>query len=234
MNMDVYAINILRAIEMENEKYLEQLPFWNNLTSKEQDALNRFTAIKQYKKGEIIYSENDKCLGMVMLIGGESRIYIMSEEGREITLFRLKEMDCCVLSASCIITEITFDTYMVAESDCSILIVNYSLFNELINKNIYVKCFVYELLTERLSTVMWVMQQILFNKLDRRLALFLVNECEKSKSNEIKMTQEDISKNISSTREVVTRMLNKFASEDLIELARKSVVIKDIDKLKNI
>ncbi|MDE6470306.1 MAG: Crp/Fnr family transcriptional regulator [Eubacterium sp.] len=167
-----------------------------------------------------------------MIVGGTSRVYIMSEEGREITLFRLKERDCCVLSASCVISEITFDTYMMAESDCDILIVNYSFFNKLINTNIYVKCFVYELLTERLSTVMWVMQQILFNKLDRRLALFLADECEKSKSNEIKMTQEEIAKNIGSTREVVTRMLNKFASEDLIELARKSIVIKDIDKLK--
>lgn len=219
---------------MENKKYLEQLPFWDKLTLEEKSQLNRFTSLKQYKKGEIIYSENDKCLGSVMMISGKSRVYIMSEEGREITLFNLKEMDCCVLSASCIITEITFETYMMAESDCKILIVNYSFFNELIKKNIYVKCFVYELLTERLSTVMWVMQQILFHKLDQRLALFLVNECKKSKSNEIKMTQEEIAKNIGSTREVVTRMLNKFASEELIELARKSIVIKDIDKLKNI
>lgn len=219
---------------MKNKKYLEQLPFWNKLTLEEKSELDRFTIIKQYKKGEIIYSENDKCLGSVMMISGKSRIYIMSEEGREITLFSLKEMDCCVLSASCIIREITFETYMMAESDCEILIINYAFFNELINKNIYVKCFVYELLTERLSTVMWVMQQILFYKLDRRLALFLVNEYEKSKSNEIKMTQEEIAKNIGSTREVVTRMLNKFVAEELIELSRKSIVIKDIDKLKNI
>lgn len=219
---------------MDNKKYLEQLPFWNKLTSEEKSQLNSFTIIKQYKKGDIIYSDNDICLGAVMIVGGTSRVYIMSEEGREITLFRLKERDCCVLSASCVISEITFDTYMMAESDCDILIVNYSFFNKLINTNIYVKCFVYELLTERLSTVMWVMQQILFNKLDRRLALFLADECEKSKSNEIKMTQEEIAKNIGSTREVVTRMLNKFASEDLIELARKSIVIKDIDKLKSI
>ncbi|MDE5984872.1 MAG: Crp/Fnr family transcriptional regulator [Eubacterium sp.] len=217
---------------MDNKKYLEKLPFWNKLTTEEKSQLNSFTIIKQYKKGDIIYSENDICLGAVMIVGGTSRVYIMSEEGREITLFRLKERDCCVLSASCIISEITFDTYMMAESDCDILIVNYSFFSKLIDTNIYVKCFVYELLTERLSTVMWVMQQILFNKLDRRLALFLADEYEKSKSNEIKMTQEEIAKNIGSTREVVTRMLNKFASKDLIEVARKSIVIKDIDKLK--
>lgn len=214
------------------QKYVEKLPFWDKLTLEEKNELNRFTTIKQYKKGDMIYSENDKCLGAVMVISGKSRIYIMSEEGREITLFRINEMECCVLSASCIISQITFDTYMMAETDCSILVISYSFFNRLINENIYVKCFMYELLTERLSTIMWVMQQILFNKLDRRLALFLINECEKSKTNEIKMTQEEISKNIGSTREVVTRMLNKFASEELIELGRKSIIIKDIEKLK--
>ena len=219
---------------MENKKYLEQLPFWNKLTLEEKDQLNKYTTINKYKKGDMIYSENDKCLGSVMIINGRSRIYIMSEEGREITLFNLKELDCCVLSASCIINKITFETYMMAESDCEILIINYFLFNELINKNIYVKCFMYELLTERLSTVMWIMQQILFNKLDRRLALFLVNEYETTKSTKIKMTQEEISKNIGSTREVVTRMLNKFASEELIDLSRKTIIIKDINKLKKI
>lgn len=219
---------------MENKKYLEQLPFWDKLTPEEKNKLNKFTTIRQYKKGDIIYSESDKCLGAVMIISGKSRIYIMSEEGREVTLFSLKEMDCCVLSASCIINEITFETYMMAQSDCQILIINHIFLNELINKNIYVKCFIYELLTERLSTVMWVMQQILFNKLDKRLALFLINECEKLESNEIKMTQEEISKNIGSTREAVTRILNKFASEELIGLSRKNIIINDIEKLKNI
>lgn len=219
---------------MEKKEYVEQLPFWKNLTLEEKNQLNKFTVIKSYKKGDMIYSENNECLGAVMIIDGKARVYIMSEEGREITLFRIKEKDCCVLSASCIISKITFETYIMAENDCKILTINYSFFKELVNKNIYVKCFMYELLTERLSTVMRVMQQILFNKLDRRLAVFLVNECEKSKSNEVKMTQEEISKNIGSTREVVTRMLNKFASKELIELSRKSVIIKDIDGLKKI
>lgn len=219
---------------MENKEYLEQLPFWKNLTLEEKKQLNRFTAIKHYKKGDMIYSENNECLGAVMIISGKSRIYIMSDEGREITLFKLKEMECCVLSASCIISKITFETYMMAESDCKILIINYTFFKELINKNIYVKCFVYELLTQRLSTVMLVMQPILFDKLDKRLALFLINECKKLENNEIRMTQEEIAKNIGSTREVVTRMLNKFEAKGLIELSRKRIVVKDIDKLKNI
>ena len=217
---------------MENKEYLEQLPFWKNLTLEEKKQLNRFTAIKYYKKGDMIYSENNECLGAVMIISGKSRIYIMSDEGREITLFRLKEMESCVLSASCIISKITFETYMMAESDCKILIVNYTFFKELINKNIYVKCFIYELLTQRLSTIMCVMQPIVFDKLDKRLALFLINECKKLKNNEIRMTQEEIAKNIGSTREVVTRMLNKFVSKGLIELSRKRIVIKDIDKLE--
>lgn len=213
---------------------LEKLPFWEKLTIEEKSEVKKYAKLKEYKKGSLIHSENSDCLGMIMIVTGEVRTYIMSDEGREVNLFKIKEDECCVLSASCLINQITFETYMVAEKDCNILIISDSLFNKLINNNIYVRCFTYELLSEKFSIVMWIMQQILFNKFDRRLANFLVNECKKTDSNEIKMSQEEISKYIGSAREVVSRMLKRFENENLIEVSRKSIIVKNLDKLKNI
>ena len=218
----------------DKEKIIHNIPFFSNLNQEEKEKIKECMLIKEFKKGDLIQRGENDCLGLIMLISGEIRTYIMSEEGREITLFRLKRDDCCMLSNSCKIKEITFSTYMIAEKKCSLCIINSNLFDNLCNKNIYIKCFMYELLTKRFSTVMWVMQQILFNKFDKRLAQFLVNKSIETNSNNIKMTQEEISKDIGSAREVVARMLKQFENDEIIEMKRNNIFIKDIEKLKNI
>lgn len=218
---------------MEND-YLNKLEFWNKLTSKEQEELSRNAVIKEYKKGNIIHSENNECLGMMIIIQGEIRTCIASEEGREITLFKLSEGDVCVLSADCVIKQITFDTLMIAEKDCKVILINVSYFNELINKNIYARSYTYELISERFSNVMWVIKQILFDKFDKRLALFLINENQKSNDLKIKITQEQIAKDLNTAREVVSRMLKRFELDGIIEIQRGGVKILDLESLKKL
>lgn len=213
---------------------LSKLPFWNNLTSEEKEYALSNAALKHYEKGELIHGCYESCLGMMHIIKGSLRTYIISEEGREITLFRLKEDDTCVLSADCVIKQITFDTQIEAAEACDILIINSGAFMKLAEKNIYVKCFMYELISERFSSVMWTMQQILFAKLDRRLAEFLINQYEETGISEIHMTQEQIAGQINSAREVVARMLKQFANDGLVEIKRGCIILKDINALKKI
>ena len=203
--------------------YLNKLEFWNKLTSKEQNELNRNSVIKEYKKGGIIHSENNECLGMMIVIQGEIRTCIVSEEGKEITLFKLSEDDVCVLSADCVISQITFDTLMIAEKDCKVILINVSYFNELINHNIYARCYTYELISEKFSNVMWVIKQILFDKFDKRLALFLINETNKNNNLKIKITQEQIAKDLNTAREVVSRMLKRFELDKIIRSEERRV-----------
>ncbi len=214
--------------------YLNKLEFWNKLTSKEQNELNRNSVIKEYKKGGIIHSENNECLGMMIVIQGEIRTCIVSEEGKEITLFKLSEDDVCVLSADCVISQITFDTLMIAEKDCKVILINVSYFNELINHNIYARCYTYELISEKFSNVMWVIKQILFDKFDKRLALFLINETNKNNNLKIKITQEQIAKDLNTAREVVSRMLKRFELDKIIEIQRGGVKIIDIETLRKL
>ena len=150
------------------EKLLQQLPFWPSLADDEKGISRQRAFVRNYKKGTIINNSNTECLGMILVLSGEIRTYLLSDEGREITLFRLYANDLCVLSVSCVISQITFDTQMVAQEGTQALIIPVDILALLKENNIHARCFIYELATERFSDVMWAMQQILFKGLDRR------------------------------------------------------------------
>lgn len=216
------------------ENILNKLPFWTSLTEQEKEILRKSAVIRRYEKGSFIHSSDRDCLGMLFILSGEIRTYILSDEGREITLFRLYPNDLCVLSASCVISQISFDTQMTARQDTEVLIIPPNITVLLKEQNISVRCFLYEQATERFSEVMWAMQQILFKGLDQRLAAFLVEECERTNSNTVRMTHEQIARNISSAREAVARMLKQFTQDGLVELKRGEIIIKDTDGLKRL
>ena len=216
------------------ENILNKLPFWTSLTEQEKEILRKSAVIRRYEKGSFIHSSDRDCLGMLFILSGEIRTYILSDEGREITLFRLYQNDLCVLSASCVISQISFDTQMTARQDTEVLIIPPNITALLKEQNISVRCFLYEQATERFSEVMWAMQQILFKGLDQRLAAFLVEECERTNSNAVRMTHEQIARNISSAREAVARMLKQFTQDGLVELKRGEIIIKDTDGLKRL
>lgn len=216
------------------ENILNKLPFWASLTEQEKEILRKSAVIRRYEKGLFIHSSDRDCLGMLFILSGEIRTYILSDEGREITLFRLYPNDLCVLSASCVISQISFDTQMTARQNTEVLIIPSNITALLKEQNISVRCFLYEQATERFSEVMWAMQQILFKGLDQRLAAFLVEECGRTNSNAVRMTHEQIARNISSAREAVARMLKQFTQDGLVELKRGEIIIKDTDGLKRL
>ena len=226
------AAAIIAAIDME--RTLTQLPFWPSLTEQEQETLRRSAFVRHYEKGAFIHSSDNECLGMVFVLSGEIRTYLLSEEGREITLFRMYPGELCVLSASCVISQITFDTQMTAGMDTDVLIIPANIIAALKEKNLYVRCFLYELATKRFSDVMWAMQQIMFKGLDRRLAEFLLAEAERTGSDTIRMTHEQIAQHISSAREAVARMLKNFSEEGLVELKRGAITLRDTDRLNHL
>lgn len=217
---------------MENE-FAKKLPFWDKLTESEKEFVNTYSTVVEYEKGRIIHSDDDNCLGMIMMLEGEIRTYVLSPEGREITLFRLYKDDCCVMSASCVIKELDFSSQMTAESNCKILVINSGIFSRLAEKNIYVKCYMYEVLANKLSSVMMTMQQILFKGFDKRLAEFLIEECERTGSSTVKMTHQQIAQHTNSAREVVARMLKRFCQEGIVELHRGAIKIIDKKALEN-
>ena len=214
------------------ESVLERLPFWKLLTDSEKELVRQNAVIRLYKKGTRVYSGERECLGMLFVMQGEMRTYLLSEEGREVTLFRIYPNDLCVLSASCVISQISFDTQMSAQKDTEALIIPPNIVLLLKEKNLSVRCFLYELATKRFSDVMWAMQQILFKRLDQRLALFLMQESQRLGTDTIHMTHEQIAQQISSAREAVARMLKQFSEDGLVELKRGAIRLLDQKGLK--
>lgn len=213
---------------------IKKLPYWGFLSKEEKGILGQGTTCRTYQKNEYIHGFSDACLGMIYVCKGSIRVYMTSEDGREVTLFHIAEGDSCILSASCVIGEISLEVQLIAEADTDLLAVHAGCFRQLMERNIQVKCFAFELSTRRFSTVVWVMQQILFAHFDERMARLLVSAYEKTGEKQIRMTQEAMAQEVNSAREVVARMLKTFASEGWIEINRGVITLKDIDALQKL
>jgi len=211
-----------------------ELPYWNDLSKTEKQYTEENAFLHFFQKNEMLRSGGSLCVGMIHVISGGIRVFILSEEGREITLYRLKAGDNCVFSSSCVISQLSFETELMAEDDTEVLIVPSGIFKQLTDDNINVRCFMYRLITERFSQVMWVLQSIIFLRFDKRLAGFFLEEINKTGSLEIHMTQEEIAQSVNSAREVVTRMLRQFASDGIVELKRGCIIVKDRQKLEQL
>lgn len=204
---------------------LSRLPFWGALTEQERDIVQKSAFLRRYEKGAQVHSGGQECLGLLLVLSGEIRTYLLSGEGREITLFRLYPGDVCVLSASCVLSQISFDTQLTAQQDTQVLVIPASVVALLRDTNLAARCYLYELATQRFSDVMWAMQQLLFRQLDQRLAAFLLAEYRRTGSPTVAMTHEQLAQQISSAREAVARILKQFAEDGLVELKRGAITL---------
>ncbi len=213
--------------------YSEYFPFWKNLSESLKEQLIRSSAKVDFKKGENVH-DSSECTGVILIKKGCLRVYMLSDDGKEITLYRLYGGDVCILSASCVMESITFDVFVDAEEDSECYILSgcaYVIANE---RSKDVQIFTLETTVSRFSEVMWVMQQVLFMSMDRRLAIFLLDEIAKSDSDTVKLTHEQIAKYMGSAREVVSRMLKYFASEGIVEVSRGGIKVLNKKRLRNI
>lgn len=211
--------------------YSDVFPFWTEISEREKDFICNHSTDIVYKKGTTIH-DSTECSGVIFVQSGCLRVYMMSDEGKDITLYRLYKGDMCMLSASCVLSSITFDVLIDAEEDSECYVINGPAFMKISNDNPKVKIFSLETAVSRFSDVMWVMQQILFMSMDKRLAIFLLDESSRTGSDFIALTHEQIAKYIGSAREVVSRMLKYFVNEDIVKSSRKGITIIDKQRLR--
>lgn len=211
--------------------YSEYFPFWDKLNDTQKKALCDDTAEISYKKGHVVHDPNE-CTGAIILKSGGLRTYFLSEDGKEVTLFRLYAGDICILSATCVLRAITFDVMVEADSDCECLLIGSRTLGKLVEECIYVKNYALEITASHFSETMWSFEQILFMNIEKRLAIFLLDECARRKSDTLKLTHEQIAKYMGSAREVVTRMLRNFSAEGIVESGRGDIHVLDKAKLR--
>lgn len=213
--------------------YQDIFPFWNEIPESDREFICRNSFALTYSKGTNIHDGNG-CSGVIFVRSGSLRLYMMSESGKDITLYRLHKGDMCMLSASCVLQTITFDVFVDAEEDSECYVISGSAFADISAHNPQIKIFALETAVSRFSDVMWVMQQILFMSMDKRLAIFLTDEAARTNSDTIALTHEQIARYIGSAREVVSRMMKYFASEGIIEVSRGGIKILDKKRLRKL
>ena len=218
---------------MDDKIFEGAFPCFADMPEEEKNIIRNNTFDVLYKKGTNIH-DGAECTGVILIETGSLRVYMLSDEGKEITLYRLYAGDICMMSASCVLDSITFDVFVDAEEDSRCKVVAGCAFAEVADRVPALKIFSQEMALSRFSEVMWVMQQIMFMSFDKRLAIFLLDEIAKGGSDEIKLTHEQIAKYMASAREVVSRMLKYFQTEGLVELFRGGIRVANKAKLREI
>ncbi len=207
------------------------LPFWKNLKEEEKKLIKNVAVERTFSKGEILASSQEVCIGMVMVLSGDIRVSLISEDGRLISLYHVGAGETCVMTAACVIEQLAFETMVTAEVETRVLVIPPYVISRLSKENIYLRSYLYERLTQRFSDVVWVMEQILFKRIDQRVAQFLLDYYEKTGQKEVRMTQEEIGNEINSAREVVARMMKQFSRDGLVEVKRGKILLKDVEGL---
>ncbi len=209
-------------------------PVWDRLTKAQQDRLSGNLINRQVKKGAILHSGSADCTGLLLIQSGQLRAYILSDEGREITIYRLLDRDMCLFSASCMMRSIQFEVVIEAEKDTQLWVIPAEVYRQIMEESAPIANYTNELMASRFSDVMWLIEQIMWKSLDKRVAAFLLEEAAIEGNNELKITHETIANHLGTYREVVTRMLRYFQSESLIRLSRGSVTLLDKKRLETL
>lgn len=217
-----------------SDLYIRHFSFWDHLTDGQKELLNNHTHVRRFAKGTLLFGGEDDCLGIVLVKQGGLRVCTLSEDGRDVTLYRVFPGEVEVLTATCALKNVTYQVFVEADEDTELLLTDSAAFGQVAEGNIYARCAAYERAAGRLSDMLWSLQQILFLSADKRLARFLLDESANLRSDELKLTQEQIARYMGSAREVVTRLLKYFSEAGMVRPGRGTVTITDREKLQRL
>ena len=212
--------------------FREYFPFWEGLSIPDRNTLLEAAIRKRAPKGRLLHCGGSEGAGLMLVEDGRLRVCLLTDEGREITVYRLHKRDVCFLSAPCVVRDLRFDVAVEAEEDASVWVIPAETFRDLMKRIPAAAEFINGLMASRLSEVMWLMEQILWHRLDKRLAAVLLEEARLSGSDRLPLTHERLANHMGTAREVVTRMLHYFQDEGMIRLTRGAVELRDKKRLE--
>ena len=213
-------------------EFSEYIPIWNQLTPGQRELLSGSLTARTVKTGTVLHGGGADCTGLLLVKSGQLRAFILSKEGREVTLYRLFDRDLCLFSASCLLRSIQFDVTVTAEKDTDLWVISADVYKQLMEQSAVLSNYTNEIMASRFSEVMWLMEQIMWNSMDKRVASFLLEEAAIENSSLLHITHESIANHLGTHREVVTRMLRYLQNEGAVKLARGAVELTDRAKLE--
>lgn len=215
-------------------EFQDYFPVWTQLTDEQRGLITGHLLERHVKKGDVLHRGGMDCTGVLLVKAGQLRAYVLSEDGREITLYRLFDRDLCLLSAPCMMSSIQAEITIEAEKDTAVWSVPPEVYRKIMAQSAPLANYTNEIMASRFSEVMWRMEQILWKRFDQRLAGFLLEEAGIEGSNTLHITHEAIGKHMGNPREVVTRMLKYFSGEGYVTLSRGTVILQNPKKLQEI
>ena len=182
--------------------------------------------------GRDVFLEGDPVDAIALLISGVVRVYKIGETGREITLYRFGNGQGCILTANAILNQKTFPAVATVEKDAEAVMIPAEVFRGWVNKYELWREFVFDLLSQRLARVMALVDEVVFRRMDARLASFLLNRSRVE--NPMRITHQEIASELGSSREVISRLLEDLSERGLVRVSRGEVEVLDSDGLKSL
>ncbi len=216
---------------MSIDKYF---PIWDRLNDSERNRLKNSASKRTVPKGTMLHNGSSDCVGLFLIHSGQLRAFILSDEGKEVTIYRLFERDICLFSASCILSSIQFDITVEAEKDSELWIIPTEVYRSLMESSAAIANYTNQIMASRFSDVMWLIEQIMWKSFDKRLSNFLLEESIIEETDKLNITHEKIANHLGTAREVVTRMLRYFQSEGMVSLSRGVIQLSDRQSLETL
>ncbi len=180
--------------------------------------------------GRDVFLEGDRADAIAILLSGVVRVYKIGETGREITLYRFGLGESCVLTANSILNQKSFPAVATVEEDAEAVMIPAETFRNWVKRYDPWREFVFDLLLDRLSAVMAVVDEVVFQRMDKRVAAWLLNQS--GIENPVDITHQEIAADLGSSREVISRILEDFSRSGLIESGRGTIEVLDRDGLE--
>lgn len=215
-----------------SDLYIRNFSFWPHLTDGQRSLLNGHSHVVSFAKGRLLFGGSDDCVGVVLVKTGRLRAYTLSEDGREVTLYSVFPGEVEVLTATCVLKDITYHVFVEAAEDTTVLLTDSAAFRAVADSNIYARCAAYERAARRLSEMLHALQEVLFVSADKRLARFLLGESRQLGTDKLKLTQAQIASYMGSAREVVSRLLRDLSAAGLVRTGRGTVTLLDREALE--
>jgi len=181
--------------------------------------------------GQVLAREADDCAYLPIVAAGALRIFKVSENGREITLYRVERGESCVLTASCMLSRRAFPAQAIAESHTEILLVPADRFQKWMSEFEFFRAYVYSVTSRRLDSIIAMVTEVAFARIDLRIADYLLQRCSPEQDH-LRATHQEIANDLGTAREVVSRILKEMEREGMIVLGRGDVRILDRKKIE--
>jgi len=216
--------------EFQFSRLAQSLPLLQNADAALVREFQQAATFARIPAGQDVFLEGDRVEGIALLISGVVRVYKIGGTGREITLYRFGLGQSCILSANAILNQITFPAIATVEQDAEAVIIPSATFRDWVRRYDLWRDFVFDLLSQRLATLMTIVDEVAFQRMDTRLASFLLTRCRVQ--NPIHITHQEIASELGSSREVISRLLEDLSARGLVRSTRGEIEVLDEDGLE--